>query len=101
MEEIKKELLELGKVFTEMYFADKISYDDFDMIFAKLGKALTFCAVNSTLQVLEIEEQLTKVTNEIHILEDSYINADELGDMSAKKHIGKELKRLRKERENL
>lgn len=57
--------------------------------------------VNSTLQVLPFEGQLTKIIKEIHILEDSYINADECGNISDKIYIGKELKRLRKERENL
>ena len=56
-------------------------------------------AVSGKLKVGSLGEK--SLTQQIYELEDSYINADECDDMSAKKHIGKELKRLRKLRENL
>ena len=55
----------------------------------------------TNLKIRSLEENAQTLTKKIHKLEDSYINADECDNESDKKHIGKELKRLRKLRENL
>ncbi len=46
MKKVRKEILKLGEMIVQMYFDDKISEKDFNILFAQRCKALTFCEVS-------------------------------------------------------
>ena len=98
-----KELLELAFTAGETFINDGyfgLETENFEEWYDNLDKSLLH-KVCSTLQVLPFEEDVEAITKQIHYLDDCYINADECGNISDKKYIGTELKKLRKMRKNL